>query len=157
MRAYEADSRIILDIQHEFYCQGFDDSAEFTIEMSEFFGVLPACKYPLIDRFGSKMYSIGIMTMLIRMFQFAGIFLLSVVLHQLRIAEDSDEEEAYMMEPSNVVLLNDAHFPSLNEKYDLDHDTNSVHLISFNDEEKLKEYDTPQSIVTVQVPAVISN
>jgi hypothetical protein len=68
-RAYDHDRHIIYDIQREFHCQGFDDTAEFMVEMSEFFGVLPACKYSLIDKFGSKMYSIGIMTMLIRLFQ----------------------------------------------------------------------------------------
>ncbi|KAI8576891.1 hypothetical protein K450DRAFT_113280 [Umbelopsis ramanniana AG] len=139
-RAYSIDRHVIFDIQREFHCQGFDDTAEFMVEMSEFFGVLPACKYALIDKFGSKMFSIGIMTMLIRLFQFGGIFLLSIVLRHVDTTEDDEED---LIKSPEIVLLNETLVPLSNEKYDKD----SVHLISFNDEEKFKGNDGLQSIV----------
>lgn len=69
IRAFDTDPRIILDIQREFRCQGFDEPAELMVEMPEFYGALMACKYALIARFGPKMYSIGVMTMIIRLIQ----------------------------------------------------------------------------------------
>ncbi|KAG2189139.1 hypothetical protein INT44_004281 [Umbelopsis vinacea] len=147
-RAYDIDRHVIFDIQREFHCQGFDDTAEFMVEMSEFFGVLPACKYSLIDKFGSKMFSIGIMTMLIRLFQFGGIFLLSLVLRHVDTTEEEDEED--MIKSSEMIVLLNEMVPLSNEKYD----TDSVHLISFNDEEKFKGNNSPQSIVAV--PAEMS-
>lgn len=160
IRAFDTNKSTILDIQHEFRCQGFDDPTEFNVAMPEFYGALVACKFALIARFGPKMYSIGVMTMIIRLIQvqnpslmlllilgakrrshnillnpqFAGIFLLSFVLHQIRMAD----REGLMDPQTDMMVLNEMTFPSINEKYCLADDgySNNVDLISFNDEEK---------------------
>jgi hypothetical protein len=86
--------------------------------------------------------------------QFGGIFLLSLVLRHVHTTEDDEED---MVNSSEMVLLNESLRPLYNEKHDVGTDTDSIHLISFNDEEKFKGNDSPQSVVVVQVPAEMSN
>lgn len=80
--------------------------------------------------------------------QFGGIFLLSLVLRHVDTTEEEDEED--MIKSSEMIVLLNEMVPLSNEKYD----TDSVHLISFNDEEKFEGNNSPQSIVAV--PAEMS-
>ncbi|GAB5591704.1 hypothetical protein Unana1_06604 [Umbelopsis nana] len=135
IRAFDTDPRIILDIQREFRCQGFDEPAELMVEMPEFYGALMACKYALIARFGPKMYSIGVMTMIIRLIQ-------------IRTTDCDDTIEQTCITLQNELL------PTNEKVYqDEDNDSTSVDLISFNDEEKFIANNDAQSFVAVQIPA----
>lgn len=46
------------------------------VQMPEFYGALSGCQLPLVQTFGSKMYSIGVMTMIIRLIQVFNCFVL---------------------------------------------------------------------------------
>jgi hypothetical protein len=67
----------------------------------------------------------------------------------------TDEDEEDMVKSAEMVVLNETLLPLINEKYDLD--TDCVHLISFDDEEKFKANDGPQSVVVVQESAELLN
>ncbi|KAM3589165.1 hypothetical protein VKS41_000043 [Umbelopsis sp. WA50703] len=143
VRAYESNKNVILDIQREFRCQGFANPEDVMVQMPELYGALTGCQLPLIQRFGSKMYSIGVMTMIIRLIQFVGIFLLSFVLHQLRVADDEadmEEDEEMPEDESKMPLMNEA-------LYHDDSDASSVDLITFNDDEKFALTETNQTVV----------
>ena len=73
---------------------------------------------------------------------------MSIVLRHVHTTDDDEED---MVQSAEMVVLNEALLPLINEKYGLD--TDCVHLISFNDEEKFKANDSPQSVVVVQEPA----
>ncbi|KAG2186445.1 hypothetical protein INT43_002883 [Umbelopsis isabellina] len=143
IRAYESNKNVILDIQREFRCQGFAHPEDIMVQMPEFYGALTGCQLPLVQTFGSKMYSIGVMTMIIRLIQFVGIFLLSFVLHQIRIADneaDMPEDEEITEEEGKMLLINEALYLD-------DSDSGSVDLISFNDDEKFALKETIQTAV----------
>lgn len=73
---------------------------------------------------------------------------MSIVLRHVHTTGDDEED---MGKSAEMVVLSETLLPLINEKCDLD--TDCVHLISFNDEEKFKSNDSPQSVVVVQEPA----
>ncbi|ORZ16783.1 hypothetical protein BCR41DRAFT_386341 [Lobosporangium transversale] len=94
-KAYDMDKGTIWDLQREFHCQGFRTQEDRAVRMmlQESDSHLSPCLEILQRHFGHRLRGLSLYILCIRLIQFTGVFLLSILFKYLTVLEQTEENE----------------------------------------------------------------